>query len=194
MNRPDSIDETNAQGTPESAGWEEGAPPGNEAVMPDLSAELEQARAQAAEWQDKYLRKMAEFDNFRKRTRQEQEMLREIVVENVISALLPVMDDFDRMLAAPGNCDDPLRKGVELIRDKLRAFFDSYEVRKIECVGKPFHHDEHDALMTQPTPGFPPGTVLAEIAPGYKMGERVIRHAQVVVSAEPEPEGEAGNE
>jgi molecular chaperone GrpE len=194
MNRPDPIDETTDRDTPGSPGWVEGTPPGNEAVQPDVASELDQARAQAAEWQDKYLRKLAEFDNFRKRTRQEQEMLREMVVENVISGLLPVMDDFDRMLSAPGNSDDPLRKGVELIRDKLRAFLESYDVKKIECGGKPFNHDEHDALMTQPTPGFPPGTVMAVIAPGYRMGERVIRHAQVVVSAEPEPEPETGSE
>lgn len=156
------------------------------AAVPDVNAELEQLRAQAAEWQDKYLRKLAEFDNYRKRTRQEQEMLRQYVAETVIAGLLPVMDDFERMLAAANNADDPFHKGVELIYGKLRAFFESYDVKKIECVGQPFNPDEHDALLTQPTPGFPVGTVMAIITPGYRMGERVIRHAQVVVSAEAE--------
>jgi molecular chaperone GrpE len=104
------------------------------------------------------------------------------------------MDDFERMLDAPGDENDPVRNGAELIRDKLRAFFESYEVKKIECVGQVFNPDEHDALMTQPTPGFPAGTVLAVIASGYRMGERVIRHAQVVVSSEPEPEEDAGSD
>lgn len=162
------------------------------AEAPDLNAELEQARAQIAEWQDKYLRKLAEFDNYRKRTRQEQESLRQWVAESIIVNLLPVMDDFERMLAAPGSAEDPLRKGVELIRDKLRAFFDANDVKKIECVGNAFNPDEHDALMMQATAGFPAGTVLNEITPGYRMGERVIRHAQVVVSAEPEDEFNSG--
>lgn len=194
MIKRNPIDEIKNDNAPETTGSIESASPASDAVQPDLAAELEQARAQAADWQDKYLRKLAEFDNFRKRTRQEQEMLRQMMVENVIAGLLPVMDDFDRMLAAPGNREDPLRKGAELIRDKLRAFFESYEVKKIECVGQVFNPDEHDALMTQPTPGFPAGTVLAVITPGYRMGERVIRHAQVVVSSEPEPEEEAGSD
>jgi len=194
MNKRNPIDEMKRDNAPETTGSVESASPASEAVQPDQAAQVEQARAQAAEWQDKYLRKLAEFDNFRKRTRQEQEMLRQLVVENVIAGLLPVMDDFDRMLTAPGDADDPLRKGAELIRDKLRAFFESYEVKKIECVGQAFNPDEHDALMTQPTPGFPVGTVLAVITPGYRMGERVIRHARVVVSSEPEPEEEAGSD
>lgn len=185
MNEHDSIDEQNENSSSE---------PETESAPSVVNDELEQLRAQAAEWQDKYLRKLAEFDNFRKRTRQEQEMLRQFVVEAVISGLLPVMDDFERMLSVPGDADDPLRKGVELIFGKLRAFLESYDVKKIECVGLAFNPNEHDALMTQPTPGFPAGTVIAVIASGYRMGERVIRHAQVVVSAEPEAEEDAGGD
>ncbi|RPH93838.1 nucleotide exchange factor GrpE [candidate division KSB1 bacterium] len=156
----------------------------------DLSAELEKA---VAEWQDKYLRKLAEFDNFRKRTRQEQESLRQWVIESLLVNLLPVMDDFDRMLAMPANGDDAFRKGVEMIREKFRGFLESCDVKKFECVGQPFNPDEHDALMTRPTPDFPAHTVLDVITPGYRMGDRVIRHAQVVVSSEPEERTEDGN-
>jgi molecular chaperone GrpE len=194
MIKRNPIDKMKNDDAPETAGFVEGASSESEAAAPDLGAEIEQARAQAAEWQDKYLRKLAEFDNFRKRTRQEQEMLRQMVVENVIAGLLPVMDDFDRMLDSPGDAEEPLRKGAGLVRDKLRAFLESYEVKKIECVGHIFNPDEHDALMTQPTPGFPAGTVLTVITPGYRMGERVIRHAQVVVSSEPEAEEDSGGD
>lgn len=194
MNKRNPIDEIKRDNAPETAGGVESASSKSEAVRSDLASELDQTRAQTAEWQDKYLRKLAEFDNFRKRTRQEQEMLRQFVAESVILGLLPVMDDFERMLFVPGDADDPLRKGVELIYGKLRAFFESYDVKKIECVGQVFNPDEHDALMTQPTPGFPAGTVLSVITPGYRMGDRVIRHAQVVVSSEPEPDEEAGSD
>jgi molecular chaperone GrpE len=173
---------------------EEGVTPETASAPTEVNAELEQLRAQAAEWQDKYLRKLAEFDNFRKRTRQEQEMLRQFVAEAVIAGLLPVMDDFERMLAVPNNTDDAFHKGVELIYGKLRAFLESYEVKKIECVGQSFNPNEHDALLTQPTPGFPAGTVMAVITSGYRMGERVIRHAQVVVSSEPEQDEDAGGD
>ncbi|MBU0508278.1 nucleotide exchange factor GrpE [bacterium] len=154
----------------------------------DIETEVERLRSEAADWQDKYLRKLAEFDNYRKRTRQESEMLGQLIAESIVASLLPIMDDFDRVIAGIPDPDSPYRKGVEMIRDKLRAFFDARGVSKCECVGRPFDPEEHDALMTQPTPDFPPGTVLNVITPGYRMGERVIRHAQVVVSAEAEIE------
>jgi molecular chaperone GrpE len=80
MIKRNPIDEMKNDDAPETAGGVEGASSGNEVVQSDLASELEQMRAQAAEWQDKYLRKLAEFDNFRKRTRQEQEMLRQMMV------------------------------------------------------------------------------------------------------------------
>jgi molecular chaperone GrpE len=164
-----------------------------EAAIAALESELETIRAEAADWRDKFLRKSAEFDNYRKRTRQETEFLGRAVAEALVLQLLPIMDDFDRVLehSAP---DDPLRKGVELIRDKLRAFFESQNVQRCDCVGKPFDPEEHEAVMTQPTPGFPPGTVLNVIRPGYRLGDRVIRHAQVIVSAEPETSEDAPNQ
>lgn len=150
---------------------------------PDLQAEAEL-------WRDKYLRKLAEFDNYRKRTRQEGERTRQLVIEVLITSLLPVMDDFDRMLDSDWDTDDPHCKGVELIRNKLLTFFADYGVKRIEARGKVFDPDLHDALMTRPSPDFPAGTVLEEITPGYKLGDRVIRHAQVVVSEVPEEQPE----
>jgi molecular chaperone GrpE len=158
----------------------------NESAAVELQAEVQKLREEAAQWQDKYLRKLAEFDNYRKRTRQESEMLRHIVAESLIVGLLPIVDDFDRMLAGSPPTDDPLRKGVELIGGKLHAFLDAQQVTKFDAVGAIFDPQQHDALFVQPTPDFPPGTVLNVIVPGYRMGDRVIRHAQVAVSAEPE--------
>ena len=144
---------------------------------------LDRLRAEVAEWQDKFVRKLAEFDNFRRRTRQESALLRSMVAESLIASLLPVMDDFDRLLAA-APADDPLRRGAELVRDKLRAFFEAQGVSMMEALGKPFDPEEHEALMTRATPGFPAGTVLEVVTPGYRLADRVIRHAQVVVSTE----------
>jgi molecular chaperone GrpE len=159
----------------------------------DLQVEIQKLRDEVAQWQDKYLRKLAEFDNYRKRTRQETDMLRQIVAESFIIGLLPILDDFDRMLSTSISTDDPLRKGVELICGKLRAVLDAHNVTKFDSIGAAFDPQQHDALFMQPTPDFPPGTVLNVIAPGYRMGDRVIRHAQVVVSAESVTESDDEN-
>lgn len=181
-----SLDDESDELKPQERPVEEGGvyPPDTEG----LAAELEAARADARDWQDKYLRKLAEFDNFRRRTRQETAMLRQAVAESLVAALLPVMDDMDRLLAAAGNADDPLRRGAEMVRDKLRAFFDAQGVTSIAAQGQPFDPEAHDAIMLRPMPGFPAGTVLEVITPGYRLGDRVIRHAQVIVSAEAEEE------
>lgn len=156
------------------------------------AVELEAAKAEAADWRDKYLRKLAEFDNFRKRSRQELGSLRELVGEELLLSLLPVMDDFDRLMQNTVSTDEHHRRAVEMIYGKLKAFLESRGMAKFDAVGKPFDPALHDAMLTQPTPDFPAGTVLTVITPGYKMGERVIRHAQVIVSAEAEPD--AGTE
>ncbi|MBU1919427.1 nucleotide exchange factor GrpE [bacterium] len=152
----------------------------------------EEARRESSEWRDKYLRQLAEFNNFRKRQRQESEMLGQIVRESLIVSLLPVKDDFDRMLKENIKPDDAFVKGVELIHNKLNAFFDAQHVQAMEGRGTDFDPDRHDALMMQPTEDFPAGTILDVITPGYVMGDRVIRHAQVVVSTEPESAAESG--
>jgi molecular chaperone GrpE len=159
-----------------------------ESVESGRGADLESARAEAADWRDKYLRKLAEFDNYRRRTRLESESLWQRASESVILALLPVMDDFERMLASVTDPDDFYRKGAVMIRDKLQAVFEANGVSPFEALGKPFDPTEHDAVVMQPVSGFPPGTIMNVIKTGYKMGDRVIRHAQVVVSAEPESE------
>jgi molecular chaperone GrpE len=147
-------------------------------------ADIDTARAEAADWRDKYLRKLAEFDNFRRRTRQESESIWQRATESTILGLLPVMDDFERMLESALDPDDFYRKGAEMIRDKMRAFFEANGVSKFDAKGKPFDPALHDAIMLQPVAGFPAGTILQVVTPGYMMGDHVLRHAQVIVSAE----------
>ena len=183
------------QDTPkENLSPEEAAnPQGTESLPCEETAEsvLKAARIEAEEWRDKYLRKLADFDNYRKRTRQESEMLRQMVSESLLASLLPIVDDFERMLAAPGDAEDPYRRGAVMILGKLQALFDSHGVQRLEAIGKPFDPAEHDALLTRPTPDFPTGIVTDVITPGYRMGDRIIRHAQVVVSVEPDSEANA---
>ena len=162
------------------------------------SDELRAAQLEAAEWRDKFVRQLAEFDNFRKRTRAELEGLRDAAAESLIASLLPLYDDFERMRETAGNADQAtLRKGFELMHQTFQSFLYERGVSRLECRGKEFDPNQHDAIMMQPREGFPAGVVLEEVTPGYKLGEKVIRHAQVVVSSEPlddqasRPEGKA---
>jgi len=157
----------------------------------EASSELESARAEAAQWRDKYVRTLAEFDNFRKRSRTEIENLRESVSEGLLLNLLNVYDDMQRMLDAPATDDQSSRRAMELIHQKFKTFLEGRGIARLECRGKEFNPEHHDAVMLQPRAGFPAGVVLEEVVPGYKLGEKVIRHAQVVVSSEPEADADA---
>lgn len=171
----------------------DGVASGSAGAAEQLAADRDAARAEAAEWRDKYVRLLAEFDNFRKRVRQDSDLQRTLTKELVLSELLPILDDLERMLMTGADENDPYRRGAELIRDKLKGYLQAHGVERMSSQGKPFHPAEHDALLVRPTADFPPGTVLEEIIPGYRIGERVIRHAQVVVSepAEVEPPHES---
>lgn len=157
----------------------------------DEQSALDALRLEAADWRDKYLRKLAEFENFRKRTRLEIDQSRESALDSVLAGLLPVLDDFDRMLAGTWEADDPHRKGMELIRAKMWNYFSARGVERLEVLGKQFDSAEHEALAMQPTADFPPHTVMAVVAPGYQRAGRMIRHAQVIVSCELPNEGAA---
>ena len=151
----------------------------------DAAAEaLAKAEAEAADWRDKYLRLQAEFDNYRKRTLKEKMSLVESGGENVIKALLPVVDDVDRALAAMEKSDDveALRGGVRLIAQKFNEVMRQQGVSEIEAVGKEFDVDVHEAVARFPIDGKNSGEIIDVVQKGYKLGEKVIRYAKVVVA------------
>ena len=151
----------------------------------DEAAEaLAKAEAEAAEWRDKYLRLQAEFDNYRKRTLKEKMSLGESGGENVIKALLPVVDDVDRALAAMEKSDDveALRGGVRLISQKFNEVMRQQGVSEIEAVGKEFDVDVHEAVARFPIDGKNSGEIIDVVQKGYKLGDKVIRYAKVVVA------------
>ncbi len=151
----------------------------------DEAAEaLAKAEAEAADWRDKYLRLQAEFDNYRKRTLKEKMSLVESGGENVIKALLPVVDDVDRALAAMEKSDDveALRGGVRLIAQKFNEVMRQQGVSEIEAVGKEFDVDHHEAVARFPIEGKASGEIIDVVQKGYKLGEKVIRYAKVVVA------------
>jgi molecular chaperone GrpE len=170
----------------EDSAAENGVAPTGDDVAAGVSPE-QTLRNEVEEWRDKFLRKAAELENFRKRMRQDYESMSSAVRQALILEFLPILDDFDRLLSSSQPSDaQGLRDGAQLIRDKFSRVMASLGVEKIDAEGKPFDHDEHDAVLTIESPDHPPHVVVSVVQPGYKMNGRVIRHAQVAVSKEPE--------
>ena len=145
---------------------------------------LKEAEAQIADLKDKYLRTMAEFDNFRKRTIKERQELIFNGGEKTITALLPVIDDMERAIASGEKTDDPqvLREGMQLIYQKLMKVLEAQGVSKIETEDADFDTNLHEAVALVPGMGDDKkGKVIDCMATGYKLNEKVIRYAKVAV-------------
>jgi molecular chaperone GrpE len=154
--------------------------------LADLQAKLEAAQKLADSYKDQLLRKAAEFDNFKKRTETEFGNLIKNANEGLISSLIPILDDFTRSLKSGREVreHESFFKGVELIYNKFVKLLESHGLLPFESVGKPFDVEYHDALMQMPSADVPPNTVVQEIEKGYKLFEKVLRHAKVIVSTE----------
>ena len=158
----------------------------NEAT--DVEAEekdpLEAAQEQIASLKDKYLRQVAEFDNYRKRTLKERAELILNGGEKTIVSLLPVIDDMERALANGEKTDDPavLREGMALIYHKMMKALEGMGVKKIETENVDFNTDVHEAVAMVPGMGDDKkGKVIDCMTTGYTLNDKVIRHAKVAV-------------
>ena len=137
--------------------------------------ETEALKARIEELEDKNLRMMAEFDNYRRRTNKEKLDLMETAGERIFTEMLPLVDDFERALAV---IDD---EGVKLIYQKFIAFLDKNGVHAIETEDVDFNTDEHEAVTTFAAGEDKKGKVIDCTQKGYKLGDKVIRFAKVVV-------------
>ena len=158
--------------------------PCNEEPSEPEEDELAVAKKQVEEYKDKYLRAVAEFDNYRKRTLKEKAELILNGGEKTIVALLPVIDDMERALQNGAKTDDPaiLREGMELIYNKFIKSLEDIGVKKIDTNDATFDTDVHEAVAMVPGMGEDKkGKVLDCIQTGYYLNEKVIRHAKVAV-------------
>ena len=182
---------------PEAAAREEEAAR-EEAAAGDGAAagEQDEAEALAAErdaLNDRLLRQMAEFQNYRRRSEEEKGRLIHSSKARALTPMLDVLDDFERTMAAAEQFEEmddaeaayaSLHEGLQLVLRKFQDALAKLDVEPIEAVGAPFHEAEHEAMMQQPAPeGIAPGTVLGELQKGYRLGDRVLRHSRVVVSS-----------
>ena len=145
--------------------------------------ELAQALAKAQEFQDLYLRKAADFENYRKRMIREKQEAGDYAVGKLIGDLLPIMDNFDRALLAKGE-ENPQAfvDGVMMIRDQLSGMLErDYGLSSYDSKGKPFDPNIHEAVAQAPSAEVSVQTVGEEIVKGYTIKDKVLRHAKVLV-------------
>lgn len=190
--------ESDQKNAPESANGE--VPPasndgsaatGGEQVAAEPADPLAEAKAEAARMKDQWMRTAADFDNFRKRTRRELEDTRKAGKEDLLKEFLPVFDNLERAIQSAQRATEikGVAEGLQMV---LRQYLDTLArggITKVPAVGAQFDPTHHEAIQQIETDDHPPGTVVAEVQPGYVQGERLIRPAMVVV-AKPKAKGE----
>ena len=149
--------------------------------LEDKIAVLEQ---EVNQYKELALRKAAEFENYKRRTENDQLNLLKYAAESLIIKLLPTVDDLERSLEHMTDETDAqkIKEGIQLVYNKFVKILDEQGIKKIESVGKPFSVEFHEALMQRADDSVPPHTVIDELETGYMYKDRVIRHAKVIVS------------
>lgn len=142
---------------------------------------LEELRRERDAVQDRLLRTAAEFDNYRKRMDRERRDLAESTAGEVLTELLPIIDNLERALQAAA-ADDPLRKGVELIHRQMLDILRKRGVKPIEALGTDFDPNFHQAVIHEPSAEHREGEVMEELQRGYVVGDRLLRPAMVKVA------------
>jgi molecular chaperone GrpE len=151
-----------------------------------LSTKLAEAEAEIAALKDKWLRSLADLDNYKKRVKRDIDDAVHRAVQGMLGDFLPVGDNLDRAMSvvpsAPNDQLAPLLKGLEMVRADFVSALGKHGIKPIESVGKPFDPSVHDALQQMDTPDFPPGVVMMEYEKGYRRGDKLLRPARVIVA------------
>ncbi len=150
----------------------------------EIPTEAKPGDAEVVDWKDKFLRAKADFSNYQQRaTREMQEAIR-YANFGFARTLLDLIDDFERLLQTPAplKSSEGMIPAVRLMYDKLQKILKDYGVTPIEAIGQPFDPTGHEAILEQPSADHPPRTVIQEVHKGYRMHDRVLRPARVIVS------------
>jgi len=160
----------------------------DEKVINNLESEekIKALENEVNQYKELMLRKAAEFENYKRRTENDQLNLLKYAAELLIIKLLPTIDDLERSLSHMSDESDVLKikEGIQLIYNKFIKVLEEQGVKKFESIGKPFDVEFHEALMQRADDSVPPHVVLDELETGYMYKDRVIRHAKVIVSEE----------
>ena len=147
-------------------------------------AELEQLKQKANEEEEKYLRLYAEFENYKRRMKQEASIIKDYQAQRVLTDVLPALDNMDRALKQEGESEDFLtfKKGVNMVYNDLLKSLKDNGLEEIESYNQPFDPNVHQAVMQDNNPDFESGVVTEELQRGYKLKDRVLRPAMVKVN------------
>ena len=186
LKNEETVNEEAAQNTEAQAEENTQETPAQElSVEEQLANMLGEAQQMVSEERDKYLRLSAEFDNYRKRTLKEKAELIKNGAEKTLTAILPVLDDFERALKNMEASEETkaMKEGVELIFSKFQKILGQEGLQKIETEGKDFDVDFHEAIAIIPAPSEDlKGKILDCVQTGYMLNEKVIRHSKVAVA------------
>ena len=155
---------------------------------------LTEAQEAMAELNDRIVRLTADFDNFRKRAQREKDEARQFANQGLLEKLLPVLDNFEMALTAVKDADPSVRDGVQMILDQLLGVLKESGVEPVDAMGQPFDPNLHEALSQEETTEVEEGTVVQQVQRGYKLNDRLVRPARVVVAKAPGAAEDAPNE
>ena len=158
---------------------------GSETLDTQLSEE-DKLKVEATEWQNKYLRLYAEFDNFKRRTSKERLELLQLAGKDVIVDLLPVLDDFERAQKSIETASDieAVKEGVKLVHHKLKNILGQKGLKEMDSLGAGFDAEIHEGITSIPAPSKDmKGKILDELEKGYYLNDKVIRFAKVIIGA-----------
>ena len=155
---------------------------------------LKEAQAQIDELDNRLLRLTAEYDNFRKRSQREKDEARQFANQHLLERQLPILDNFEMALSAAKDADPAIRDGVQMIYDQFLSVLNDAGVEPIEAEGVPFDPNLHEAISQQETIGVEEGAVVQQVQRGYKLNDRLVRPARVIVAKTPESVAEPADE
>jgi molecular chaperone GrpE len=151
----------------------------------ELKERVDELEKKNEELNDRLIRRLAEFENYKKRTDVEKSEIFKYAAESFIVKVLAVHEDLQRSLShIDDENKDALRDGLKLVAEKFTQILDEQGVKKIDAMGKEFNHEYHEALLQQPSEEFPANTVINEVESGYMYKDKVLKHAKVIVSQE----------
>lgn len=149
----------------------------------DAAQSTDEKDAQIADLEQQLLRARADFDNFRRRTRQEKEELGQYATKKLLADLLPVVDNFDRAMDVISEVqDEQMKAGIEMVHRQFVQVLSQYGVVAMQTVGEAFDPTRHEAVMQEAAEGTAPNTVIQELQKGYTLHEKILRPAMVKVS------------
>lgn len=172
----------------ESATEQETTATAQESEVDQLQARVAELEQAYEEQRNLYLRTLADFQNYRRRQHEEMERQRGLLLESVMTELLPILDNFERALQAAEATRElePLIEGVRMTERQIKAVLARYDIHPIVALGQPFDPNLHEAIQRVETVDHEDGIVIDEVERGYRLGERVLRPSRVIVAKRPQ--------